>query len=44
MVTDTALYRYPHYHMEQDTPEKVNYGALARVVGGQAGMLWALAR
>src|SRR2546430_10043925 len=34
MVTDTALYRYPHYHTEQDTPEKVNYDALARVVDG----------
>jgi len=44
MVTDTALYRYPHYHTAQDTPEKVNYGELARVVGGLAGMLWALAR
>jgi len=44
MVTDTALYRYPYYHTEQDTPEKVNYGALARVVDGLAGMLWALGR
>ena len=44
MVTDTALYRYPHYHTEQDTPEKVNYDALARVVDGLAGMLWALSR
>jgi hypothetical protein len=44
MVTDTALYRYPHYHTEQDTPEKVDYGKLARVVDGLAGMLWALGR
>jgi Zn-dependent M28 family amino/carboxypeptidase len=44
MVTDTALYRYPYYHTEQDTPEKVNYGALARIVDGLAGMLWALGR
>jgi Zn-dependent M28 family amino/carboxypeptidase len=34
MVTDTALYRYPHYHTESDTPDKVDYGRLARVVAG----------
>ncbi len=44
MVTDTALYRYQHYHTEQDTPEKVNYDALARVVDGLAGTLWTLSR
>ena len=44
MVTDTALYRYPQYHTEQDTPEKVNYDALARVVDGLAGTLWTLSR
>jgi Zn-dependent M28 family amino/carboxypeptidase len=37
MVTDTALYRYPHYHEPTDTPDKVNYGALARVTQGLAG-------
>jgi hypothetical protein len=39
MVTDTALYRYPHYHTLQDTPDKVNYEGLARVVMGLHGML-----
>jgi Peptidase family M28 len=34
MVTDTALYRYPHYHTAQDTPDKVDYERLARVVRG----------
>ncbi|HYD62738.1 MAG TPA: M28 family peptidase [Noviherbaspirillum sp.] len=34
MVTDTAPYRYPHYHTAQDTPDKVNYERLARVVKG----------
>jgi hypothetical protein len=34
MVTDTALYRYPHYHTASDTPEKVDYERLARVVAG----------
>jgi hypothetical protein len=34
MVTDTALFRYPAYHREEDTPEQVDYERLARVVAG----------
>ncbi|MBW4509820.1 MAG: M28 family peptidase [Scytonematopsis contorta HA4267-MV1] len=34
MVTDTALFRYPYYHTLDDTPEKIDYGKLARVVYG----------
>jgi hypothetical protein len=34
MVTDTAPFRYPHYHEPTDTPEKVDYEKLARVVKG----------
>jgi Peptidase family M28 len=34
MVTDTAPYRYPHYHTSDDTPDKVDYAKLARVVKG----------
>jgi hypothetical protein len=34
MVTDTAPFRYPHYHTREDTPDKVDYQKLARVVGG----------
>jgi hypothetical protein len=34
MVTDTALFRYEHYHMPGDTPDRVRYGHLARVVAG----------
>ncbi|MFW5921038.1 MAG: M28 family peptidase [Polyangiales bacterium] len=34
MVTDTAPFRYPHYHAPGDTPDKVDYERLARVVGG----------
>lgn len=34
MVTDTALFRYPHYHTTEDTPDKINYDHLARVVSG----------
>jgi Zn-dependent M28 family amino/carboxypeptidase len=34
MVTDTAPFRYPHYHGPQDTPDKIDYERLARVVCG----------
>ncbi len=34
MVTDTAPYRYLHYHNPSDTPDKVNCSALARVTMG----------
>lgn len=34
MITDTAPYRYPHYHSAQDTPDKIDYALLARVVKG----------
>jgi hypothetical protein len=43
MVTDTALYRYPHYHAATDTPEQLDYGGLARVTGGLAQVIAALA-
>ena len=43
MVTDTALYRYPWYHSVQDTPDKIDYERLARVVTGLGGMLEELA-
>jgi hypothetical protein len=32
MITDTAFFRYPHYHTPQDTPDKLDYERLARVV------------
>jgi hypothetical protein len=34
MVTDTAPFRYPHYHAPEDTPDKLDYERLARVVAG----------
>ena len=34
MVTDTALFRYPQYHSEEDTPDRIDYERLARVVAG----------
>ena len=44
MITDTALYRYPWYHQREDTPDKVDYARLARVVGGLHGMALELGR
>jgi hypothetical protein len=44
MVTDTAPYRYPHYHTSEDTPDKVDYERAARVVTGLQGMLRELAQ
>lgn len=43
MVTDTAPYRYPHYHARTDTPDKVDCTALARIVGGLHAMVLELA-
>ena len=34
MLTDTAVFRYPHYHEPTDTPDKIDYERLARVVTG----------
>lgn len=34
MVTDTAPFRYPHYHTRADTSDKIDYERLARVVAG----------
>ena len=39
MITDTAFYRYPHYHLPTDTPEKLDYERMARVTMGLAAML-----
>ena len=43
MVTDTAPYRYPYYHTAADTPDKVDFDRLARVVSGLRATLLDLA-
>jgi Zn-dependent M28 family amino/carboxypeptidase len=43
MVTDTAFYRYPYYHTAADTPERLNYTALAEVTRGLCGAVADLA-
>ena len=36
MITDTAPFRYPHYHEASDTPDKLEYRSL-RARGQWAG-------
>lgn len=36
MITDTSYLRYPHYHTAQDTPDKLDYPSIARIVEGMA--------
>ena len=43
MVTDTAPFRYPHYHAPSDTPDKLDYDRMARVVAGLARVAASLA-
>jgi len=43
MVTDTAPFRYPWYHTPEDTPEKLDYDRMARVVRGLARLVEHLA-
>jgi hypothetical protein len=34
MVTDTAFYRYPHFHAPTDRADHIDYSALADVTAG----------
>src|SRR5260221_3401036 len=43
MVTDTAFYRYPHYHLPSDTPQKLDYARMARVTLSLAAVIRELA-
>ena len=44
MITDTAIFRYPHYHRRTDTPDKVDYGRLARITKGVERVLRDMAK
>jgi hypothetical protein len=44
MVTDTAPFRYPHYHEPTDTPDKLDYDRFALVVSGMASVIKELAK
>jgi Zn-dependent M28 family amino/carboxypeptidase len=37
MLTDTSFYRNPHYHMPTDTPDTLDYEAMAQVTLGVVG-------
>lgn len=39
MITDTAPFRYPHYHRPSDTPDKIVFDKTARVVEGLAAVV-----
>ncbi len=39
MITDTAIFRDPHYHTMQDLPERLDTARMARVVEGLATVL-----
>ena len=43
MISDTAPYRNPFYHTPQDTPDRLDYDRMARVVDGLAHVVRALA-
>ena len=43
MITDTALFRYAHYHAPTDTPDKLDYNRTARVVNGLSYVVEVLA-
>lgn len=43
MVTDTAPFRYPHYHKPSDTPDKLDYDTMTRVVVGMEKVIHHLA-
>ncbi|MBS0286244.1 MAG: M28 family peptidase [Proteobacteria bacterium] len=44
MITDTAPFRYPYYHTNEDTADKINYIYTARVVQGIQRMVEELAK
>ncbi|NHZ40625.1 M28 family peptidase [Massilia aquatica] len=39
MITDTATMRYPHYHTSADTPDKLDYASMSRVVEGMSSVI-----
>ncbi len=43
MVTDTAPFRYPHYHLASDTPDRIDYARLARITRGMRAVVEELA-
>jgi hypothetical protein len=44
MLTDTAMYRNPHYHKANDLPDRLDYSRMARVVTGMGQVVAELVR
>jgi Zn-dependent M28 family amino/carboxypeptidase len=44
MVTDTALFRNPHYHTAGDTPDTIDYPRMTRLVAGLSRVVEDLAK
>jgi Peptidase family M28 len=44
MITDTAPFRYPHYHSSTDTPEKLDYDRFTLVVSAMEKVIEEMAR
>jgi len=44
MITDTAPFRYPYYHSDSDTPDKLDYDRFALVVSGMQKVIEELDR
>jgi hypothetical protein len=44
MITDTAPFRYPHYHLPTDTPDKLDYDRFALVVSAMQAVIVDLTR
>jgi len=44
MITDTSFYRYPYYHSQEDTYEKLDYTRMSQVVEGFGHVVEELAR
>ena len=43
MITDTAPFRYPHYHAQSDLPDQLEYDGFTRVVAGMEHVVRGLA-
>jgi hypothetical protein len=44
MVTDTSNFRYPYLHAMEDTPDKIDFDAMARITVGMAKVIVRLAQ
>jgi len=44
MITDTAIFRYPHYHKRSDTPDKIDYDRMSLVVAGISNVVLDLSK